>query len=196
MDDPIRAFLAVVVPDDVRCRVEAIVRPLRARLPDARFVPADALHLTLHFFEAIAPGEVEAVRAAAAAGTVQVVPFDVRLAGLGVFPDDRPPRVLWVGVQDGAAGLSAAAASIGDGLRQRGLPVETRLFRPHLTVARFKDPRPRGVGEAMAAAGPAEAGTFRASSVTLFRSELRSTGAVHTPIGVFPLGGAQGSPGR
>ncbi len=196
MDDRIRAFLAVVVPDDVRRRVETLCRPLRSRLPDARFVPADALHLTLHFFEAIGPDEVEGVRAAAAEGAAPLAPFDVRLAGLGVFPDERRPRVLWVGVQQGAEGLSAVVASIGDGLRARALPVESRPFRPHLTLARFKDPHPHGVAEAIKSAGDAETGVFRATSVTLFRSDLRATGAVHTPIGVFPLGGGQGSPGR
>jgi 2'-5' RNA ligase len=91
--------------------------------------PSDKLHLTLHFI-----GQVPAARVAEIAMALQVPvsPFELRLdlaegwrGGVAVLrPSVPPPRLLRL------HGDLAAA------LRQLSLPVETRAFRPHVTLAR------------------------------------------------------------
>jgi 2'-5' RNA ligase len=192
MPDGIRAFLAVTVPPGVRRAVDAAARRLKGAMPGARFVPAGQLHLTLHFFESLEPGEVEAAKRAASAGAAAFPRFDASLAGLGVFPDERRPRVLWAGVRDGAEALVHLASAIGQRLAAEGLPVEGRPFRPHLTIARFREPPRGGIPGVLAGSRDTPFGTFPVERVVLYRSVLSPQGAVHTAISEHALGGRDG----
>ena len=190
----IRAFLAVPVPDEVRRAISDLTRGLGKKVPGARFVKPDQVHLTLHFFESLDPGEVEAVRTAARAGAALAQPYEVSLSGLGVFPDERRPRVLWIGVREGADETARLARLVGAELGSRGLPVESRPFRPHLTLARFREPDPRGVAAALAGGAGVSVPPFHAGTIVLFRSDLGPGGAVHTAIDESPLGSAGSHP--
>jgi 2'-5' RNA ligase len=183
-----RCFLAVPVPEPVRHDIEGLLRRLHPRLPAARFVSTDVLHLTLHFFADLSPDQADLVRAAAREGCAVTPAFDVALAGLGVFPDPRRPRVLWIGVRTGMAGLAGLHEAIGRGLRQRGIPIEDRPFRAHLTLARLGPPEPALVGvlEEGASVGPPP---FHVDDVALVQSVLQPSGAVHTILDRFPLEG-------
>lgn len=123
-----RLFLALWPDDAVRARIVAAQRcwdwPARAAV-----MPPDRLHLTLHFL-----GEVEegAARALAAALPPPAAPFTLQLDRAALWPQGiavlEPSAV--------PAGLGALHAELGGLLRARGLRVETRSFRPHVTLAR------------------------------------------------------------
>ncbi len=181
-----RCFLAVPIPGDVREAVLDLVLRLRPRLRHARFVSPEALHLTLHFFEDLDDVQVAGVREAAREGCEAVPAFAAALSGLGVFPDPRRPRVLWIGATLGADGLHALHAAVARGLRDRSLPVEDRPFKAHLTLARFREPEP-GVAEALSLSGTVSPPAFEVREAVLFRSVLAPTGAVHTVLDRFPL---------
>lgn len=185
-----RAFLAVPTPKEPARAIQALVDRMKPRLPHARFVPADQWHLTLHFFAALSAGEVDEVRQAARAATAAQGPFTLTLRGLGVFPDGRRPRVLWLGVEEGALECVRLHEGLAAALRSRGLPVEERPFHPHLTLARFRTPPPGGIGDALRQAPGHEAARFPVDRVTLFRSVLTPRGAEHTALDEFGLGGS------
>jgi 2'-5' RNA ligase len=189
--DAIRAFLAVPIPETVRQRVARVLSALKYVLPDGRFVNPDQMHLTLHFFASLEPGRVTALAEAARAATAETAAFDLVLGGLGVFPDTRKPRVLWLGLREGADGLADLARDVGDRAREAGLPVEDRPLKPHLTLCRFRFPERAAVGlpAAFRKAGDAGPERFRVERLVLYRSELQSQGALHTAIGEFPLSG-------
>lgn len=181
-----RCFLAVEVPDPVRLELDGLTRRLRPRLPAARFVSTDALHLTLHFFEDLSPSRVDDVRAVGREACAGVPAFHAALGGLGVFPDPSRPRVLWIGVREGADGLVALHAALARGLGNRDLPLENRPYRAHLTLARFREP-------ALSAAAELSLGAdvlpppFLVDHAVLFESVLSQAGAVHTVLERFPL---------
>jgi 2'-5' RNA ligase len=183
-----RCFLAVPVPEPVRHDIEDLLRRLRPRLPGARFVSTDVLHLTLHFFADLAPGQLDLVLASAREGCSATPAFDVSLAGLGVFPDHCRPRVLWIGVREGMAGLAGLHEAIAWQLRDRGIPLEDRPFRAHLTLARLGAPEPAlpAVLQEGASVCPPP---FHVADVVLVQSVLQPSGAVHTILERFPLEG-------
>ena len=93
-----RLFVALEIPEPVRREVRRRVAGLRERLPRARCVDPDVLHLTLLFL-----GEVAAERVAELAGRLGQAfaahpALPLRLAGGGTFPAGRPARVAWIGV--------------------------------------------------------------------------------------------------
>lgn len=126
----IRLFVALELPLAVR---DALLAAMGG-VAGARWQDDSQLHLTLRFI-----GEVDRHQAADIAsvlGAVKIIPFTMALSGIGTF--DRRGRIdtLWVGVapQDAVAAL---ARRIDQALHRIGLPVETRAFLPHITVARL-----------------------------------------------------------
>ncbi len=189
-----RLFVAVEIEEPARIAAAGAVERLRSQLSrrgvhvDARWVPADNLHITLWFI-----GEVDDLRAAAIVSALQrpfpYEPFELRLAGLGAFPPSGKPRVFWLGVSAGQEGLGALYVEVGSRLRPLGFEAERRPYSAHVTIARVKD-APRGSGaivrEALATT-PAEAGSTIVSAVTLFRSRVSSKGSTYEPVARVPL---------
>jgi 2'-5' RNA ligase len=104
------------------------------------------------------------------------------LRGVGTFPERGQPRVLWVGLEmpPEALALQEACERIALGA---GFPPERRAFKPHLTLGRWKDGGRRPVLPAAA-----DLGGGAVDRLVLFRSELKPSGAVYTPLDTFPLG--------
>lgn len=189
----VRLFVALDLPDDVRAGVAAWGAE-QLTDPKLRPVPAESLHLTLAFLGFRPEKEVGAI-AAAVAESAAPAP----LVELG-DPVPRPPRgrarvFALPGVSPGAELLQA-------GLRERLVEggffePEKRPFWPHLTVARV---RPEGRGSRRPAFVAQPPGTLPAElreaflgvRMTLYRSELKPTGARYSPLAQVELPGAGG----
>jgi RNA 2',3'-cyclic 3'-phosphodiesterase len=188
---PVRAFVAVLLPDDVRARLAAAADELRVRASGLSWVRAENLHLTLRFLGEVDPVTLERVRQAVGAAASTVAPFTVSLGGLGGFPAGRSLRVLWAGVAAGGEELGALHAALESALTARGVPGEGRAFHPHVTLARARDRRGAS-GVSGALSGGPGFGAARVTALHLMRSELDPRGARHTVLGHAPLGGPLG----
>jgi 2'-5' RNA ligase len=123
-------------------------------------------------------------------------PFSLALHGVGGFPGMERPRILWVGVAEGAPAARALQDRIEAALEDRGFPRESRPWHPHLTIGRvFDDRRWRREASAPLRAAIAEAarrtfGRVPVDRVSLMRSDLSPRGARYTELESFPLGAA------
>jgi 2'-5' RNA ligase len=143
------------------------------------------MHITLKFSEQAAE-LVESLDGAVAGPLSSLPPVTVRLGGGGYFPNDRRPRVAWVGGE--AAGLDAWARAVEDAAANLGVERETRAFSLHLTLARLE--RPWGVQAVehfLVQVGKWRFPEFVAREAVLFQSELRPAGAVYTPMRRWPV---------
>jgi 2'-5' RNA ligase len=176
----VRAFVALPLDAEALERVTETIGALRPRIAGIRWVRPEGLHLTLRFLGPSSPRALErmepALRAAAAACPATVA----RLSGLGVFPERGSPRVLWLGVALEAQVLHLQQACE-RAVIDAGFAAEGRAFRPHLTLGRWRDRAPRP------SLPDIDLGESVLDRLVLFRSDLRPTGAVYTPLGVFPL---------
>jgi RNA 2',3'-cyclic 3'-phosphodiesterase len=93
------------------------------------------------------------------------------------------PRVIWAGVADGAAELSAVAAQVERSLSPLGFPAEDRPFSAHVTLGRVRTPRrnPR-LAVALAASAEVELVCVPVGRVSLMRSELSPRGARYSEL--------------
>jgi 2'-5' RNA ligase len=187
---PLRLFVAVDVPEDLRRAVEESCRRIRAQLPEARWVPADNLHLTLAFL-----GPVEAERSEELARALRPVfaaaeAFSLHLEGAGTFPPRRPARVAWIGFGESAALQRLQEAVRDAAARCLGLEPEGRPFHPHLTLARCRRPWPRAAAERWTGVfHPGLSREFEVDRGVLYRSHLGSSGARYEALAAFPLEG-------
>lgn len=185
--ESLRLFVAVDMPEESKSALEQAVNPWRERLGAGRWVVRDNWHVTLKFLGRTWPRLLPVVAAAGREVASTVVPFQVRLSGLGVFPGPSRARVLWAGLDDPDGHLTGLSEGLDAALAKDFTP-EKRAFTPHLTVARFNPPIPmREHAEALAGT-PIDAPPFTVDRLVLYRSHLSPRGARYEALEGFPLG--------
>ena len=180
-----RVFVGVPVGAAVAERISAVRNEFGGEA--VRWVPAENLHLTLKFLGDVEEAQVVSIRSALRKALAGTAGFGVTARGLGVFPDARRPRVLWMGLA--APELAQVAGQVDRALEPLGVERAATRFRPHATIGRWRRPEPPGVSlrEELTRWRDREFGEFRMDAVTLFRSTLRPAGATYSPLEVFRL---------
>jgi len=181
--DTLRAFVAIDIPPAVVTTLDGLQQRLkRHRLP-VRWVRPAAIHLTLKFLGDIPTGDVPAVAETLSAATAGAMPLTLGVRGLGVFPGIRNARVIWAGLDGDTAELLSLQAAVESRLEAVGFARDSRPFKAHLTLGRFKGREaPERVAAALEDCGGVSSERFTARVVTLFKSDLKPTGAVYTPL--------------
>lgn len=176
-----RLFVALDIPEDIRRRVADFARDMRTHAPRARWVRMDGTHLTLKFIGEVSSERLDSIRRALQPIRV-AAPIEIEFRGAGFFPNDRRPRVFWVGIHAPAA-LAELAAEIERNLAPLGISPESRPFQPHLTLARFEHPSESGrLSQALGDGPGREFGSAIACEFHLYESRLQRGGAVYTRL--------------
>jgi 2'-5' RNA ligase len=181
----IRTFLAVEVWPEIRERAGSLVNRLKDVPAKVTWVKPDQMHLTMNFLGDVPMNDIPAVCKVVADSVRAFAPFDVEMAGVGVFPGYENPRTIWLGVTDGRDQLVALHAALAQGLAELGFRVEARRFHPHLTLGRVRS-LPAGAGELAGLVkqnADFEAGPMMVSEVTVFSSELGRSGPTYEVLG-------------
>jgi 2'-5' RNA ligase len=181
-----RLFTAIDLPEEMREKIGEFLARLRP-LADLRWTAVENLHITTKFIGEWPEGRIEEMIAALGRvdtlrggcgsahtpGRVANPPqaaslphtesqaidqeIEIAVRGVGWFP-----RVFWAGVEGGEP-LAALARATELAVAELGVPVETRVYSPHLTLARVKD-------KVRIEAGNPDFGAFQASSFFLYLS--------------------------
>jgi len=183
----VRLFVAIPLPPDLAARAFEI---LPASLPALRRVKAENLHLTLAFLGQTPDERLGDVTAAAAGAAASVSPFQLSFDRAGRFPERGRPRVVWLGIADGAASVIELGEGVYAGLRSRGLRFDDRPLAPHLTLARVVEDasaaEAKTVGAALSrlAIGSLR---FEVSEIAVVQSVLSPKGPRYTALATVPL---------
>jgi 2'-5' RNA ligase len=176
-----RLFIALTLPPPVRAALAALAEPMAG----VNWTRPDHLHLTLRFLGDVAATQQDGVIERLAA--IRVNAFILPVEGVGSFPPNRPPRVIWTGVGQGHPRLFQLRQRIDDALLGAGLALDVRTFHPHATLARCTENAATAVTSWVRAHREFTAPPFRVESFDLYASELRPKGAEHTLKQSFPL---------
>ena len=184
----IRSFIAIDLPDATRQGLDGVQEQLKQSRARVRWVRAKSIHLTLKFLGNIHPDQVDDIAAVTAQVVENEPPLTLRAAGLGAFPGQRNPRVIWVGVAGEVKRLTHIQTRLENDLEALGFASERRGFRAHLTLGRVKDKRNRqALITAMAELEIPEFDSFDVTEIILYKSDLRPTGAIYTKLHRMPL---------
>lgn len=123
-----RLFLALWPDAALRARLAHHRDAWRWR-DGAAVAPASQLHLTLHFIGKLPR---QALPQLAEALQVRCSPFELALGR----PESWPHGLVVLRLDEVPVALLQLHRLLGEALRQRGLPVDAREFRPHVTLAR------------------------------------------------------------
>ena len=206
IDAPWRLFLAVCLTQDVERLVGEEIATLAAEGWPVRWVQPETSHLTLHFLGETEREQAELVRLALPGVVAAHTSFSLRTAGLGVFPNFRRPRVLWLGLHGPVHRLQTLQLDVGRALHGLGFAVGDEPYHPHITLGRVRNDdgervrlrdlpsavKDRFVNRDSGAAVSPPSLPIPVRDVVLMRSHLGKGGVRHEPIATFPLGGPEG----
>jgi 2'-5' RNA ligase len=155
-----------------------------------RWVRPEGIHLTLKFLGDVPADRLDAIAEAMRAACTPHPPFSLSIGGMGVFPDPRRPRVVWLGVEEPGGTLLRMQRDVDRTISPLGFPPEKRRFSPHLTLGRVKQGRTAAELEALgqyATHARVRIGEMAVHAVYLMRSDLRPDGAVYTELATAAL---------
>lgn len=177
-----RLFVAIDLPDETKDRILSLRED---DLPPGRWARRDALHLTLHFIGDVPEAVARAYQRVL--DQVSISAFNMRIQGVGQFPINDRPRVIWAGAQNTSA-LRALHEAVGGALEREGFRRERRRFHPHITLMRFRKPIRRGLASKWLNTHiDFYAEPFRVERFALYESDLQPSGAVYSKRGIFEL---------
>ncbi|MBC7113500.1 MAG: RNA 2',3'-cyclic phosphodiesterase [Candidatus Methanomethyliales bacterium] len=136
----IRAFLALDISEEVRREIGEFEKEIDSVGADIKLVEIENLHVTMKFLGEIDPNTVEKVYDVMSG--LREEKFVMKVEGVGVFPNWRMIRVVWVGIGDGRERIIKIQRELDSGLAELGFERE-RDFVPHITVGRVRSPRNR-----------------------------------------------------
>lgn len=190
-----RLFWAVVLPPSVQAEIADLQEELARQVPpnSVRWIVPDHVHLTLVFLGNWRAEQVPTLAASVREAVQEHGPFTMNLEALGVFPNPRRPRVVWVGVGGEVPALKRTQAAVARAMVAQGWEAEKRPYSPHLTIGRVR----KGLdsvtlsrlGEVVGRVKVEPFGRHQVHEVVLFKSDLRPSGAVYTPVARVSLTG-------
>ncbi len=181
----IRVFLGAELSCAVRDTLSSLQQQLKKTLPPINWVRPESIHLTLKFLGYVDPSIIFKLFSVLEPIGKKQHDFSIDVHGLGVFPQVKHPRILWVGFTGNTQALQELVLEIEAALEPLGFPAEEKSYHPHLTLARIKRENAT-VGAALMESGvlgnDQHLGSLTIDRFTLFQSDLDSSGARYTPL--------------
>jgi len=177
--EKVRAFIAVDVEGELASRLGRLAESLKSTGAQVKVVEEENFHITLRFLGNVPIDMIDEIEKIMKKAVEDVEPHKIKLKGVGAFPNEARPRVIWVGVE-GDELLATIAQRLERELRRLGFKPETKGFTAHITLARVKGPRGRErLTEWIEKMRDVELGELEVKSIRLKKSTLTPRGPIY-----------------
>ncbi len=177
-----RLFVAIELPEECRARL-ADLGPAPAGV---RWLPSQALHVTLAFLGELDPSAVGKLERRL--DGVRGIPFELEFAGLDTFGRPRP-TVIHVPVVQPPRALFDLHGQVRAAIRSAGISTDDKPFRPHVTVGRAKNTTRGDLRPILDRHAGRRFCRTEVRGFALFSSVLHPQGAEHEVERRWPFGG-------
>lgn len=184
-----RTFIAIPLTEQAHQELGRLQNSLRESDADLKWTNPCNIHLTLKFLGEINDERAVKIEASLTETVKDHCPFVIHLATIGAFPKISYPRVVWVGLDEGAQECGVLAKSVEDAMEKLGFERENRPFSPHLTLCGVRSAK----NKAQLIACMEKEKDFTSQSkvsvdkIILFQSTLTPKGPIYTPLKEFSL---------
>lgn len=188
----LRTFIAVDFPPEIIQKIGKIITYFKTQTPDEalKWISTNNLHLTLKFIGEIPEEKLSQVQAVLADSLQNQSAFNIKIEGLGMYPNEHNPRVIWLGIVADDA-LINLHQTLDSALEEVDIEREKRKFSPHLTIARVRRGTKRNtiseIGEILSLFKVDSLGNTTIKQVVLYQSELTPKGPIYTPLMTISL---------
>lgn len=187
MEQNTHFFFAVRMPEETKLMMKEHIEKIKAVIPFSRWVHFQDLHITLAFLGAASPEKLKSAVSNVKEALNNAKPFQLKINRLGFFGSSHSPRVFWADTEESNE-LNLLRNKVFSACEEAGFELETRPFRPHITLAR------KWIGEEAFQQTlleiwnelQSEPLAFQANEVVLYQTHLHKT-PKYEAIHVFPL---------
>ncbi|MFO1444192.1 RNA 2',3'-cyclic phosphodiesterase [Bacillus sp. Bva_UNVM-123] len=128
-------FFAVSLPNETKRDLNESCRELKAKLPFNRWVYHEDYHITLAFLGSASSEKLMTAKKLVQSALKGEKSFSLHINQLGVFGKEDEPRIFWADtIQENR--LSSIRDKVYSACVQAGFELDTRAFKPHITLAR------------------------------------------------------------
>jgi len=182
-----RCFIAINIGDSLKKDIGSAIGGLISGKGDVKWVPPENLHVTLKFLGDISDDAVQKVKDHLSAISKRHGPFEVRLHGVGVFPDRKRPRVVWIDILN-VDQLIILQDEVEQYAVTSGVIRDSRPFSAHLTIGRIRSLSDRDTFfSAMETLRDRDFGNIVVNKISFMKSDLKPAGAQYSIVAEFPL---------
>ncbi|MCE5251220.1 RNA 2',3'-cyclic phosphodiesterase [bacterium] len=171
-----RTFVAVEIPGDIQEKIGAYIDSIRGTFRHVKWVVPQNIHFTIKFLGEVHEPKLKNLRDCIAATASEFGPFEVGLNGIGYFPSEKRPRVVWIGADGGTDYLLEVFQTLENCLERVGFDREERTFSPHLTIGRAKKDKKVVTPDNLPEFEPVR---FEVSTLALMKSTLTPDGPIY-----------------
>lgn len=178
-----RVFIAVPIVSETAFQVASNWKNDRQlNINRLKWANPETWHVTLFFLGETPETEIDLLQRLIDESFSAVQGFSTKMNGVGVFPNQHNPKVLWLGLES-IQPLMLAYEQLGDLLRQNGFSFDSKLLKPHVTLVRIKSLENRSSFDAlMNEHEQFNFGIVAINRVVLFESIFTSEGPVYKPL--------------
>lgn len=179
----IRAFIALSISETLERQLSLHAQSLAQQLnrEALRWVPAENYHITLAFLGDIHSQQLPKLESIMASVASQYQPESLSIEDVQWFPSLHKPRLLVATVAANSQ-LQKLQQALVNQLRQHGFNVDSRRFRPHISLARAG--RQQQAKKFQCVLGQM---STEMDEVVLFQSKLNSSGARYQALAAVLL---------
>jgi RNA 2',3'-cyclic 3'-phosphodiesterase len=182
----LRLFICVNLDDTLRADIYNSLSKVISDYPSLKWVKPKNLHITLKFLGDVPVDKIENIRKILTYIANNYKEFSIELSKIGVFPDFRRPKIIWLGIFKGSEELEKIAYSLEEELEKTGFPKENKSFSSHITLARVKyiEKNINNILQDISIGNWEQ----KVKKIELMQSSLYSTGPIYESLAEFPLG--------
>ena len=178
----VRSFVSIDLDDSqILSEVGRVIASFQALGGDLKPVERDNIHITLKFLGNIEKARLDQIKTALE--SVKFDTFSLEVRGAGAFPNLRRINVIWVGLGEGWSKVQLIYEQTESLLSGLGFPRESRIFSPHVTIARVKSPRRQDeIAQLVTSLQERDFGAFNVEKVRLKQSILSPQGPRYSTL--------------
>lgn len=187
MEHKTHYFFAISIPIETKNTLKEHCEILKEKMPFSRWVHHMDLHITLAFLGFAPNEELEMAIKNVKYAIHEMKTFDLQINQLGVFGRMDQPRVLWADTAENRD-LKIVRNKVFTACENAGFKLETREFRPHITLARKWAGEQAFEKDYLDLWGELQPVSidFEAKNIVLYKTNLHKT-PKYEPIVTFPL---------
>lgn len=188
MSKDLRLFIAIPVIPKLRRKFFNLANQLKTTGADVKWVSEENFHITLKFLGDTPQENIDELIKVMEATLSDFEPFRLKFNGVGVFPNMKRPKVVWIGLGAAHREMAAMAEAIEEAVEPLGFEKESRPFKSHLTIGRVRSTRGTpDLIKQMERLKDFDGGSMKLEEIHLMQSELTGSGPIYTVLHRFPL---------
>lgn len=182
-----RLFLAIDFPEELKTRIARNIEILKGHIPKGiKWVDKKNLHVTFKFLGDVNERILEDIYTSVVGVTIEHTPFAISFKEAEMIPNPERPRLIWYDMIDETDSAAELFKDVDMALYDLGFSKEKRPLALHTTIGRIKFVRNIEWEKISSNLIPVD-DIVQCNELTLFKSQLTSSGPIYSILKTFNL---------